>query len=313
VQGHNLNQLSSILFDRLNKLYLDLKPRYVIVHGDTLTSVIASWSAFQLGIKVIHVEAGLRTHDVYSPFPEEFYRQVTSKITHIHFAPTERGRHNLLAEGIPDNIIHVTGNTVIDALKWGLSKISLGFTTDAISEIGQQVNPKSKLILVTAHRRENLNGVIRELCDALLKLVESHEDVQILLPVHLNIAVRTLIFEKLSGHPRILLTEPLDYPSFIHFMASAYFIMTDSGGIQEEATYLSKPVLVFRSTTERAEGVAAGNLLLTGLDSKAIFDTANRMLVDNEYYSKFVNHSFPFGNGTACDSIVFKLKALSFN
>ncbi len=287
----------------LNGIFADEKPDIVLVHGDTTTTFAGSLAAFYNKIPVGHVEAGLRTFDKYSPYPEEMNRKLTGALADLHFAPTGKSRQNLLNENIPEDKIYVTGNTAIDALK--------AIITDkcVLSGTGLQKidHPGARVIVVTAHRRENLGEPLKSICRALRFIADKYTDVQIIYPVHLNPAVQNVAREILGGHERIYLIAPPDYQEFAALMNKAYFIMTDSGGVQEEAPSLGKPVLVLRNETERPEGIAAGTLKLAGTDEDRIIALAGELLEDASIYSMMSKAVNPYGDGQACRRIVQSL------
>lgn len=280
------------LYDVIHKV----QPDIVLVHGDTSTTFVASLAAFYAQKKVGHVEAGLRTWNKYSPFPEEMNRQLTGVIADLHFAPTERAKRNLLDENKPEDAIYVTGNTAIDALK---TTVRNDYTHEILSRLAND-----RLLLVTAHRRENLGEPMRQMFRAIKRLVEMHKDVQVVYPVHLNPLVRELANEVLGNDPRIHLIEPLDVFDFHNFAARAHLILTDSGGIQEEAPSLGVPVLVLRDTTERPEGIQAGTLKLAGTKEETIFALAHELLTDEEKYRQMAKARNPYGDGRASERIV---------
>lgn len=280
------------LYDVIHKV----QPDIVLVHGDTSTTFVASLAAFYAQKKVGHVEAGLRTWNKYSPFPEEMNRQLTGVIADLHFAPTERAKRNLLDENKPEDAIYVTGNTAIDALK---TTVRNDYTHEILSRLAND-----RLLLVTAHRRENLGEPMRQMFRAIKRLVEMHKDVQVVYPVHLNPVVRELANEVLGNDPRIHLIEPLDVFDFHNFAARAHLILTDSGGIQEEAPSLGVPVLVLRDTTERPEGIQAGTLKLAGTKEETIFALAHELLTDEEKYRQMAKARNPYGDGRASERIV---------
>lgn len=280
----------------LNDIMHKVKPDVVLVHGDTTTTFIASLSAFYNSIPVGHVEAGLRTYDKYSPYPEEINRQMTGIISDLHFAPTAQSRQNLLRENKnPDNIF-VTGNTAIDALK---TTVKDTYRHPVLDQLGNQ-----RLVLMTAHRRENLGEPMRQMFRAIKRLVETHSDIQVIYPVHLNPIVRQLADEILGDNKRIHLIEPLDVIDFHNFASRAYLILTDSGGVQEEAPSLGVPVLVLRDTTERPEGIKAGTLKLAGTNENEIYEMANELLSNHSSYHKMAKASNPYGDGQASERIV---------
>lgn len=273
----------------------EVRPDLVLVHGDTTTTFAASLACFYLRIPVGHVEAGLRTYDIGSPYPEEFNRQAVGAIAAYHFAPTELARQNLLKEGKKEEQIFVTGNTAIDALK----------TTVRDDYAHEQLRwaSGSRLILITAHRRENLGEPMRNMFRAIRRIVDEHEDVKAIYPIHMNPSVREVADEVLGGDGRIRMIEPLDVLDFHNFLAQSYLILTDSGGIQEEAPSLGKPVLVMRDTTERPEGVASGTLRLVGTDEEMIYRNFKELLCDREAYGRMSRSSNPYGDGLACRRI----------
>jgi len=306
-QNQTLNALSGRIFMEMDAVLEDCKPDIVLVHGDTTTSSICAWSAFHRGIKTGHVEAGLRTYDKYAPFPEEVNRQITGRIADFHFAPTTTSQNNLLSEHTAADTIIVTGNTVIDSLLWTVGKLDNGFTNDRIEELKSKVDFSKKVILVTGHRRENFGDGFLNICKALADIA-SRPDVEIVFPVHLNPNVQTPVNEMLSGHDNIHLTAPLDYPSFVWIMKQSTLIITDSGGVQEEAPSLGKPVLVMRETTERPEAVEAGTVKLVGTNAGAISTNAFALLDDPSVYQNMSRAYNPYGDGKANERIVGFLK-----
>lgn len=301
--GQNLYGLTADIIVGLKDVLEEFKPDFVYVHGDTTTTMAASIAGFYSGAQVVHVEAGLRTHNKRSPFPEEVNRQITGRVADIHLVPTETSKQNLLQENIDENTITVTGNTVIDALLFSSEKVKT-YQNKEIEELKNLVNSDRKLILVTGHRRENHgNGFIR-ICEALKEIATIHEDVQIIYPVHLNPNVKKPVYEILSGIDNIKLIKPLAYPSFVWLMNQSYVIITDSGGVQEEAPSLGKPVLVMRDTTERPEAVEAGTVILVGTDKQKIVNEANSLLTDATRYTKMSALHNPYGDGKACERIV---------
>jgi UDP-N-acetylglucosamine 2-epimerase (non-hydrolysing) len=286
----------------------DFKPDYVFVHGDTTTTMSTSIAAFYAGAKVCHVEAGLRTNNKYAPFPEEINRQVTSRITEYHFAPTERAKRNLLSENISERNIVVTGNTVIDALINSVEKVKRSSHPE-ITKLTEIINPKKKLILVTGHRRENFGEGFLNICKALGKIAD-RPDVQIIYPVHLNPNVQEPVYKILGNHENVSLIEPLSYESFIWLMDKSYLIITDSGGVQEEAPSLGKPVLVMRETTERPEAVDAGTVILVGTDPDKIFNETIELIDNTAKYDKMSHLHNPYGDGNAAQRIVVFLSQI---
>jgi len=271
------------------------KPNMVLVHGDTTTTFAGALAAFYDGIKVGHVEAGLRTHNKWLPFPEEMNRKLTGALADLHFAPTRTARKNLLREGVSSQNIFVTGNTVIDALRTTV-KEDFVFSTDALNNLDFD---RQKVVLVTAHRRENLGEPLENICHAIRKLADSFRDIKVVYPVHLNPAVRDTVFQILGQHERILLLDPLDTDEMHNLMAKSFLILTDSGGLQEEAPSLGKPVLVLRHETERPEAVKAGTVKIVGTDREVIYKEAARLLTDKQEYDRMANAVNPYGDGRA--------------
>ncbi|WP_043930001.1 non-hydrolyzing UDP-N-acetylglucosamine 2-epimerase [Bacillus sp. EB01] len=280
----------------LNAVLQEAKPDLVLVHGDTSTTFVASLAAFYNSIPVGHVEAGLRTWNKYSPFPEEMNRQLTGVIADLHFAPTRQSRQNLLTENKLANAIFVTGNTAIDALK---TTVKEDYSHPVLDKLGGD-----RLVLMTAHRRENLGIPMENMFRAISRLVDKHKDVQVVYPVHMNPVVREIAGRILGDNPRISLIEPLDVIDFHNFASRAHLILTDSGGVQEEAPSLGVPVLVLRDTTERPEGVEAGTLKLAGTDEETIFTLADELLTDDEAHGRMAKASNPYGDGSASARIV---------
>ena len=280
----------------LDEVMKDARPDIVLVHGDTSTTFVGSLAAFYNQIAIGHVEAGLRTGNKYSPYPEEMNRQLTGVMADLHFAPTENSKDNLLKENKNSENIIVTGNTAIDALK---TTVRENYTHPVLDLVGD-----NRMILLTAHRRENLGEPMRNMFRAIKRLLGEHDDVQVVYPVHLNPAVREVADEILGDDPRIHLIEPLEVLDFHNFAARSYMILTDSGGIQEEAPSLGKPVLVLRDTTERPEGIAAGTLKLAGTEEETIYQLAKELLEDASAYEKMAHASNPYGDGYASERIV---------
>lgn len=280
----------------LDKVMKEAKPDIVLVHGDTSTTFVGSLAAFYNQIAIGHVEAGLRTGNKYSPYPEEMNRQLTGVMADLHFAPTEQSRQNLLKENKNPDTIFVTGNTAIDALK---TTVREEYTHPVLEKIGND-----RMILLTAHRRENLGDPMRHMFRAIKRLLKEHENTQVVYPVHLNPVVREIANEILGDDPRIHLIEPLEVLDFHNFAARSYMILTDSGGVQEEAPSLGKPVLVLRDTTERPEGIAAGTLKLAGTNEETIYKLAKELLENKEEYEKMAKSSNPYGDGFASRRIV---------
>jgi UDP-N-acetylglucosamine 2-epimerase (non-hydrolysing) len=306
--GQNLFQLTADVIVGLKPILEEFSPDIVFVHGDTTTSSAAALAAFYSGAKVAHVEAGLRTYNKQAPFPEEMNRQITSRITDYHFAPTETAKQNLLREGIDEDSITVTGNTVIDALFWTQEKLK-NYHDDAIRELENIVDSAKKLVLVTGHRRENFGEGFLNICKAIKQVAETYNnDVQIIYPVHLNPNVQKPVYELLSGHSNIRLINPLAYPAFVWLMSKSYLILTDSGGVQEEAPSLGKPVLVMRETTERPEAIEAETVKMVGTDIKKIVLSVTKLLNNESLYQQMSKAHNPYGNGKACSQIVNRLK-----
>ena len=284
----------------LESVYQKEKPDLVLVHGDTSTTFVAALAAFYLQIPVGHVEAGLRTYDKYSPYPEEMNRQLTGVLTDMHFAPTVQARENLLREGVPRTKIYVTGNTVIDALLATVHK-GYSFQDDLLQSIDYN---RRRVLLVTAHRRENLGEPMADICRAIKDLVLSYTDVEVVFPVHKNPLVRQVVEGELQGLERVHLIEPLDYQPFANLINNCYLVLSDSGGLQEESPALGKPVLVLRNTTERPEAVAAGTVRLVGTDRQKVVAEAKRLLEDPDDYRNMANIINPYGDGYASRRIV---------
>lgn len=307
--GQNLYGLTADILTGLKDVLEGFKPDYVYVHGDTTTSMAAAIAGFYAGAKVAHVEAGLRTHNKLSPFPEEANRQITGRITDVHLAPTPASKENLLKENIEESTITVTGNTVIDALLFSSEKVE-NYESEEIASLKTLVNPDKKLILVTGHRRENHGQGFINICEALKEIAVSNADVQIIYPVHLNPNVKGPVYEILSGIGNIHLIDPLSYPSFVWLMNQSYLIITDSGGVQEEAPSLGKPVLVMRDTTERPEAVDAGTVILVGTDKNKIVAEAQDLLNNTDRYQAMSALHNPYGDGKACERIIEFIKKL---
>ena len=280
----------------LDAVMKEARPDIVLVHGDTSTTFVASLAAFYNQIPVGHVEAGLRTGNKYSPYPEEMNRQLTGVMADIHFAPTEQAKENLLRENKQEDAIVVTGNTAIDALS---TTVDDSYTHPILEKLVGE-----RMILLTAHRRENLGEPMRHIFGAIKRLLQDHEDVEVVYPIHLNPIVREIATDVLGGESRVHLIEPLDVFDFHNFAAKSFMIMTDSGGVQEEAPSLGKPVLVLRDTTERPEGISAGTLKLAGTDEEQIYRLATELLTDEQAYKKMAHASNPYGDGHASERIV---------
>lgn len=314
-QGQDLYDITARVLTGMRDILEDASPDVVLVHGDTTTSTAAALAAFYKQIPVGHVEAGLRTRNMYSPWPEEINRQITSRIATFHFAPTELSRHNLLSENVnPDNI-YVTGNTVIDALYMVVERIKTdaslaGRLHSLISDAGYDVSRLEsgrRLVLITGHRRENFGDGFIDICKGIKELSERYHDVDFVYPMHLNPNVRRPVHEvfgeDLTVYPNLFFTEPLEYLLFVCLMEKSSVVLTDSGGIQEEAPGLGKPVLVMRDTTERPEAVDAGTVCLVGTSRRAIVDSVGRLLEDQDFYDSMSRAVNPYGDGLACGRI----------
>lgn len=290
-----LFDVTTNILNRIKEVLEKEKPDVVLVHGDTSTTFVTALACFYLQIPVGHVEAGLRTYNIYSPYPEEFNRQAVSIISKFNFAPTELSKQNLLKEGKNPDSIYVTGNTAIDALK---TTVRENYTHPELEWANS-----SRLIMITAHRRENLGEPMRHMFKAIRRVMDEHPDVKAIYPIHMNPAVREIANEYLGDDDRIHIIEPLDVLDFHNFLSRSYLILTDSGGIQEEAPSLGKPVLVMRDTTERPEGIAAGTLKLVGTEEEMIYKEFSRLLSDKDEYEAMSKASNPYGDGHACERI----------
>ena len=311
--GQDLTDITSSILLGLRSVLQEFQPDYVLVHGDTATTLAATLASYYQQIKVGHVEAGLRTNNIYSPWPEEGNRKLTGALANLHFAPTSTSANNLRAENITDSTIIVTGNTVIDALLMVNKKLE----SDPIlaGEIKKQfefIDSQRKIVLITGHRRESFGGGFERICKAILKLATAYPEVDFVYPVHLNPNVRDVVHSVLLGQSNIYLIQPQDYLPFVYLMNAASIILTDSGGIQEEAPSLGKPVLVMRDTTERPEAVTAGTVKLVGTDEQRIFDEVSLLLTNQDEYNKMCFAHNPYGDGKAssriADAIVNSLK-----
>lgn len=302
--GQDLTDVTTSILQGLKSVLSEVKPDIVLVHGDTATTFAATLASYYQQIPVGHVEAGLRTGNIYSPWPEEANRKLTGALTTLHFAPTETSSANLKREGVAEKSIHVTGNTVIDALLEVVAKL------DTKQELQEKFKAQfaflpveQRVVLVTGHRRESFGGGFERICQALIETAKSFPDVQIVYPVHLNPNVREPINRLLVGINNIHLIEPLDYLPFVYLMNRSYLILTDSGGIQEEAPSLAKPVLVMRDTTERPEAVEAGTVKLVGTDVQVMTAELNKLLTNQNYYNSMAFAHNPYGDGKACERI----------
>ena len=313
-QGQDLYDVTARVLVGLRDVLRDVKPDVVLVHGDTTTSMAAALAAFYQQIPVGHVEAGLRTHNIYSPWPEEINRQLTGRIATYHFAPTPLSRDNLLHEGVDENHIYVTGNTVIDALYWVVDRIKNDDELDRtlnneLLQNGYDVTRLSqgkKMVLITGHRRENFGEGFTQICRAIKTLVETYPDVDFVYPMHLNPNVRKPIHEAFDEkqYENMFFIEPLEYLSFVYLMEKSAIVLTDSGGIQEEAPGLGKPVLVMRDTTERPEALVAGTVKLVGTDYDKIVKEVSLLIEDSRYYQTMSEAVNPYGDGKACERII---------
>lgn len=300
--GHSLAELSSRLLGMLPAVFAEVKPALTVVQGDTTTTLCGALSAFYAGVDIAHVEAGLRTFDLRAPFPEEMNRVLTAQLTAVHFAATRRAADNLLREGVPTAAIEVTGNTGIDAVLAVSSRLNAGVA----SGLNLALNGNKRLILVTAHRRESFGGDFENICGAISEIAE-RKDVQIVWPVHRNPNVTRPVEAALRGRTNVILAEPLEYVQFVDLMRRAYFLITDSGGIQEEAPSLGKPVLVLRKTTERPEAVEVGTVKLVGTDPGRIVKESARLLEDREEYERMARLHNPYGDGQASARIARRI------
>lgn len=307
--NQGLFDVTANVLQSMKTVLADSKPDLLLVHGDTTTTLATAMSGFYSGVPVGHVEAGLRTLDMYAPYPEEFNRQVVSKIANFHFAPTELSRDNLIAEGIKKQNITVTGNTVIDALHWVLERIQSDFQRSTKNDmvLNQTLSFDWKIdrfVLITVHRRENFGNGIHQICEALLDLASKFKDVQFVYPLHFNPNIKIPVQNILKDQSNIHLIQPLDYEPFIYLLKYSYMLLTDSGGIQEEAPSLGKPVLVTRNVTERPEAITAGTVELVGTNKYSIVEAVTRLLVNKTHYTKMSLSHNPYGDGKACDRIL---------
>lgn len=314
-KDQNLSSLTSLILNEMQTVFSKYLPDAVLVHGDTTTTLATSMTAFYASIPVGHVEAGLRTYNLNAPFPEEFNRQITSKITKWHFAPTELSKKNLLSEGINNSSIIVTGNTVIDALYLVLKRIDRD--EDLQKKLKDILNSylsfnwkKEKFVLVTAHRRENFGDGFLQICTAIKKLSLKYPKIHFVYPVHLNPNINKIAYDILKGINNIHLIKPLEYETFVYLLKHSYLVLTDSGGIQEEAPSLGKPVLVMRDTTERPEAVEAGTVEIVGSNYQRIIDRVSLLLDDKQHYQKMSWAHNPYGDGLACKRIVDVLRTV---
>ena len=296
-QGQSLADVTTRALVGLEEVIKEVKPDIVLVHGDTTTTFAGALAAFYNQVAIGHVEAGLRTYDKYSPFPEEMNRQCVDRMTDMYFAPTEISKNNLLKENIDESKIYITGNTAIDAMS---TTVDENYTHPEL----EWIKPGEKMILLTAHRRENLGEPMRHIFRGIKRIVDEFDDVKVIYPIHMNPRVREVANEVFGDADRVKLIEPLEVFDFHNFQNKSYIILTDSGGIQEEAPSLGKPVLVLRDTTERPEGIAAGTLKLVGTDEKVIYEETKKLLTNKEDYEKMSKASNPYGDGHASERIV---------
>tara|TARA_Y100000389_G_scaffold169439_1_gene175707 strand:- start:12933 stop:14075 length:1143 start_codon:yes stop_codon:yes gene_type:complete len=314
-KDQNLSNLTSLILSEMQNVFIQHQPDLVLVHGDTTTTFATSVAAFYASIPVGHIEAGLRTYDLKAPFPEEFYRQITTKIARWHFTPTKLSQKNLIHEGVKKNLICVTGNTVIDALQWVLKSIdknenkkkNLDYNLNSILPFNWQ---KENYILVTAHRRENFGNSISQICFALKEIALKYPNMHIVYPVHLNPNITMPVNEILSGYKNIHLIKPQEYESFVYLLKYSYLVLTDSGGIQEEAPSLGKPVLLMRDTSERPEAIKAGTVKLVGSNYKNIVKGVSRLVENKKHYQSMSLTHNPYGDGFACKRIMDVLRAI---
>lgn len=314
-QDQNLSNLTSLILSEMQNIFSKYLPDVLLVHGDTTTTLATSIAAFYASIPVGHVEAGLRTYNVKAPFPEEFNRQITSKIAKWHFAPTILSQQNLLSEGVDKSLITITGNTVIDALYWVLKKINQDDKRRKNLENILNSNlsfdwKKESFVLITAHRRENFGDGFSQICSAIKELATKYPNIHFVYPVHLNPNVSKPVYKILNGFDNIHLIKPLEYEPFIYLLKYSYIVLTDSGGIQEEAPSLGKPVLVMRDVTERPEAVKAGTVKIVGSNSLRIIENLSLLLDDKKYYQKMSRAHNPYGDGLACQRIVDVLRSI---
>jgi len=301
--GQTLTDITTKVLQCLPAVIEDFKPDIMLVHGDTTTTFAASLAAFYSKVRIGHVEAGLRTHNKYSPYPEEMNRKLTTALADLFFAPTEVSRANLLRENIPDSSIFVTGNTAIDLIKY-TTKENYRFKTEALNDL----DFSRRIILMTAHRGESRGEPMKNICRAALKIVDDHPDVVLVWPVHPGKAVTEPAYAILGGHERVLLTEPVNIFDMHNLMDRAYLLLTDSGGLQEEAPSFDLPVVVLREVTERPEGKDAGTLVLSGVDEQSIYEAAKELLTDKSLYATMALTNNPFGDGNASGRIVEVIK-----
>ena len=307
--NQNLSSLTSIILEKMRNVFIEHKPNVVMVHGDTTTTLATAMAAFYASIPVGYVESGLRTYNLKAPFPEEFNRQITSKIAKWHFAPTKLSQNNLLKEGVDKSLISVTGNTVIDSLKWILKRIEKDkeYKKKIVTDLDTNINfswQNEKFVLITAHRREHFGNGMLQICSAISELALKYSDINFIYPVHLNPNVKEPVNKILKGFNNIYLIKPQQYELFIYLLKHSYLVLTDSGGIQEEAPSLGKPVLVMREVTERPEAIKAGTVELVGSSHHQIVNGVSRLLDDKDYYKTMSRSHNPYGDGKASKRIV---------
>ncbi len=313
--NQDLFTLTSNVLLGMREVIKSVSPDYIFVHGDTTTMFASSLAAYYENCKIVHIESGLRTFDIYSPFPEEANRQLVSRIAYLHFSPTERSKLNLIKEGIDDSKIIVSGNTVIDSLFWVLNKISSDYfvKNNILNIINSNLKfnwQKNRFILITGHRRENFGNSFIQICEAIRELAFSFPEIHFVYPVHLNPSVQSPVYTILSDIVNVHLIPPLDYEPFVYLLKHSFLVLTDSGGIQEEAPSLGKPVLVMRQTTERPEAVLSGNVRLVGSDKSRIIEWVSKLIESETEYSAMSNSVNPYGNGNASEIIYKKVKSL---
>lgn len=309
--NQTLATLTSKIIVELDGIIKKIEPDYCVVQGDTTSVMAGALSSFYNKVKVIHVEAGLRTFDKYSPFPEEMNRVLTSHLSNIHFTPTQAAKENLLKENVEEGRIYTTGNTVVDTLLLVKSKIESKEIQTENLLVNELLDRGNKFILVTSHRRENFGQGIKSICLALKRFAEKYPNVEIVFPVHLNPNIQAPVYEILKDSENVFLLPPLDYVSFVALLSNCYFVLTDSGGVQEEAPSLGKPVLVMRETTERPEAVIAGLSKIVGTDEEGIVNNLILLMEDTETYRKMANGQNPYGDGKASERIFSYLKSIS--
>ncbi len=305
-KGQTLTGITCAVLEGLEQVFASVRPDLVLVHGDTTTSFAGALAAFYQKIPVAHVEAGLRTYDRYSPFPEEMNRNLTGRLASYHFSPTESNRRNLLREGVTAPIF-ITGNTGLDAFRYTIQE-NYTFRSPMLNQL---LPAKEKIIVLTAHRRENQAGGIANICRAVRRLTERHSDIRVIYPVHLSPTVRNIVFPLLEGCDRIHLTDPLDLEDMHNLLAASYFVMTDSGGLQEEAPALGIPVLVLRTETERPEAAEAGTVRVIGTDERSVLDEAEKLLTDFTAYRQMASAVNPYGDGRASEKILEAIRSFA--